>query len=156
MTFKTFKANIIMSSAEDTSGKTVVQEGLMWHSQLGNPIMPTIDVSHELFELTEEEILFSQEQLNKYGDGLRLDPFDTRFHDEIKYTLHKHYKRGKPIYQIKIGNYELNLKMTLVNKFILNVIHNRYWLFNEKKWFVTFIISLSGLILAIIALAVGG
>ena len=154
--FRTFKGNLIIINPPNVLGEKLIPDGLMWHFRLGNPELPTVDVSNEIFEFTKDEVLFSSEQINRYGDGLRLDPFDTKFSDEIKYTLHKHYQRGKPRYEIKIDNYSLAVNLTWWNKFRINVIHNRYWLFNENKWFVTFIISVVGLILAIVALAVGG
>ncbi len=150
--FRTFKGNLIIINPPNALGEKLIPDGLMWHFRLGNPELPTVDVSNEEFEFTKDEILFSPEQINRYGDGLRLDPFDTKFSDEIKYTLHKHYQRGKPRYEIKIEQYSLSVNLTWWNKFKLNVIHNRYWLFNEKKWFVTFTISLVGLILALLAL----
>lgn len=151
----TFKGNLIMINPANALGEKLIADGFMWHFRLGNPELPTINVSGEVFEFTKDEILFSPEQINRYGDGLRLDPFDTKFFDEIKYTLHKHYRRGRPKYEIKIGEYPLIINLTWWDKFKLNVIHDRYWLFNERKWFVTFIISVVGLILAIVALAVG-
>lgn len=153
--FKTFKGNLIIINPPNAMGEKLIPDGLMWHFRLGNPELPTVNISNEVFEFTKDEILFSTDQINRYGDRLRLDPFDTKFYDEIKYVLHKHYRRGKPIYEIKIDNYTLTINLTWWDKFKLNVIHNRYWLFNEQKWFVTFIISVIGLLLAIVALLVG-
>ncbi len=55
-------------------------------------------------------------------------------------------------YEIKVDNLRIRVDANWWNKFLLNIIHDRYWLFNEKKWFVTFAISIAGFILALIAL----
>lgn len=148
----TFKSRLIIVNSPNSLGEKLIRDGLMWHFQIGNPELPTVDTSWEEFELTKEEILFSAEQIKKYGKGLRLDPFDTEFGDETKYELYKHYQRGKVQYEIKIKKYTLVLVLSKWDKFKLNIIHDRYWLFNEKKWFVTFAISILALIVAIIAL----
>ena len=150
----TFKGKLVMLNPLNPLGQKLLPDGLMWHDQIGNPELPTVDTTNELFEFTKDEVLFSSAQIKKYGEGLCLDPLDTKFKDEIKYTLHKRYQRGKPIYEIKIDQYYLTIVLSWMDKFKLNVIHNRYWLFNEKKWFATFSLSLAAFVLALVALLI--
>lgn len=147
--FRTFKGNLIVINPPNALGEKLIADGIMWH--LGQPVKDR-PVWKEIFEFTQNEILFNFEQQKIYGDKLSLNPFDTKFYDGINYQLNKHYKRGQSIYEIKIDIVYLRLQLNWWNKIKLNIIHNRYWLFNEKKWFITFLLSLAAFILSIISL----
>jgi hypothetical protein len=53
-------------------------------------------------------------------------------------------------FQIKFrDDFFVNLRINSWNTFKLNMIHNRYWLFNEKKWFLTFLLAVLSIILSL-------
>lgn len=148
--FRTFKGQL-----ETIIGSDILPDGTMWIEPSSGHINFTKDMSNEIFTFSKDEIIFSDEQLKTYKDFIRLDPFlGTKLRDGTKYTLNKHYKKAKANYEIDIDKLPLKIHTNPWNKFRLNTIHNRYWLFNESKWFVTFALSIAGFILAIVALCI--
>jgi hypothetical protein len=112
-----------------------------------------------IFEFSKNRIFFTDEQKSV---PLSLEPPSTvhstsSFKDGMRYKFDKVYDdKDKRRFQISVGNtpYSSYLKIDRRNRIICNIIHNRYWLLNERQWFITFLLSLAAIVISIIALTI--
>jgi hypothetical protein len=113
----------------------------------------------KVFEFSKHRIFFTQKQKEEH---LILEPGSDRyatsdFKHGMKYTFDKVYDENDKLrFQITVGNHDYSsfIRLSYYDKIICNFIHNRYWLLNEKQWFVTFLLSLAAIIISIFALAI--
>lgn len=93
--FRTFKCRLTpFSDVPANSMALRLPEGTFFATPpLSSVEYNTIFLTDQIFELSKDEILFSQ-QINQYNDNLYLDPsLQTPFRDQTKYILHKHIQR---------------------------------------------------------------
>lgn len=108
------------------------------------------------FILSKEIIVFPKEIYDKLTSGTFSFAGRGEIQDRAKYVLYKipmfHDERSKNSrFQIEFENgFRVNLILNTWNIIKLNFMHDRYWLFTQKTWFINFILSLVALLIALL------
>jgi hypothetical protein len=123
--FTTFKASIL------TNPGGHLNKGDVFFFHPDNPYT-TENIVHNLkgivFEFSQEDIMFSEQQKIKYGKFLLLHPIqgvgDT-FSDGVKYTLLRQHVKGKTEYSIEVDNQKADLILDWYNKQKIEWVHGK-------------------------------
>jgi hypothetical protein len=130
---KTFKASI-----KTKAGHPSLKEGdVFFFHPKNNHLHDKViySIKHEVFEFSNEDVLFTDKQIEKYQNYLQLHPVSgvgETFSHGVKYKLNRRSEFGKTVYSIKVGNQEADLIMNWCNRQKIEWVHGRK--INWKIW----------------------
>lgn len=111
--------------------------------------------NYKRFRFTKNRIWFTKKHVHKvyylhFYEGCPIT-------NGIKYTLEKVYDENDKLrWEIKFTEDKHGCKCYIAlswhSAFICNIMHDRYWLFNEKRWLLTFLIGFVALIISLLNL----
>lgn len=129
--FRTFKASI-----ETQVEAELIKKGEVFNFNPNNPWTAEFiihNITHEVFEFSKEDIIFSLRQKQQYKDYLHLNPFSGGiFADGVKYRLERAHKKGDTKYFIEVDELKAELKLNWWNRQKIEWVHGRK--INWTKW----------------------
>lgn len=132
--FRTFKASI-----ETQVEAELIKKGEVFNFNPNNPWTAEFiiqNITHEVFEFSKEDIIFSPKQKEQYKDYLRLNPFSGGvFADGVTYKLERTPKKGDIKYFIEVDGLKAELKLNWWNKQKIEWVHGKK--VNWTIWQVT-------------------
>lgn len=81
-----------------------------------------------IFEFSEQDIIFTEQQKIKYGGYLQLHPihgYGETFSDGVKYKLHRRHEKGETKYSIQVDGHEADLVLNWCDKQKIEWVHGR-------------------------------
>ena len=132
--FRTFKASI-----ETQVEAELIKKGEVFNFNPNNQWTAEFiiqNITHEVFEFSKEDIIFSSKQKEQYKDYLRLNPFSGGvFADGVTYKLERTYKKGDIKYFIEVDGLKVELKLNWWNREKIEWVHGKK--VNWTIWQVT-------------------